>query len=165
MRYLRQISGIQKLLIERDGLAPLGVVESPLPRRRCESIRSLWKEIEMGADNVLRAIDCGATCRTWCCARSMHRTIKSTMPGMTSRRLRHRRVKCARCKSLSRSSVTRATRSSRPRDANTDGLARFTPPAMEYCGGVPAAVVPDNLKSGVTRAHRYDPDRREAVSN
>ena len=36
--------------------------------------------------------------------------------------------------------------------------------ALEYFGGVPAAVVPDNLKSGVTRAHRYDPDRREAVS-
>lgn len=30
--------------------------------------------------------------------------------------------------------------------------------ALEYFGGVPAAVVPDNLKSGVTRAHRYDPD-------
>ena len=36
--------------------------------------------------------------------------------------------------------------------------------ALEYFGGVPAAVVPDNLKSGGTRAHRYDPDRREAVS-
>ena len=30
--------------------------------------------------------------------------------------------------------------------------------ALEYFGGVPAAVVPDNLKSGVARAHRYDPD-------
>lgn len=30
--------------------------------------------------------------------------------------------------------------------------------ALEFLGGVPAAVVPDNLKSGVVRAHRYDPD-------
>lgn len=30
--------------------------------------------------------------------------------------------------------------------------------ALEFFGGVPAAVVPDNIKSGVTRAHRYDPD-------
>lgn len=30
--------------------------------------------------------------------------------------------------------------------------------AFAHFGGVPAAVVPDNLKSGVTRSHRYDPD-------
>ena len=30
--------------------------------------------------------------------------------------------------------------------------------ALEFLGGVPAAVVPDNLKSGVVRAHRYNPD-------
>lgn len=30
--------------------------------------------------------------------------------------------------------------------------------ALEFFGGVPAAVVPDNLKSGVLRAHRYNPD-------
>lgn len=29
--------------------------------------------------------------------------------------------------------------------------------ALEFFGGVPLAAVPDNLKSGVTRAHRYDP--------
>ena len=29
---------------------------------------------------------------------------------------------------------------------------------FEYFGGVSAIVVPDNLKSGVTKAHRYDPD-------
>jgi transposase len=28
---------------------------------------------------------------------------------------------------------------------------------LESFGGVPAAIVPDNLKSGVTRAHRYEP--------
>ena len=27
-----------------------------------------------------------------------------------------------------------------------------------YFGGVSTMVVPDNLKSGVTKAHRYDPD-------
>lgn len=30
--------------------------------------------------------------------------------------------------------------------------------AFEFFGAVPAAVIPDNLKSGVLRAHRYDPD-------
>lgn len=30
--------------------------------------------------------------------------------------------------------------------------------AFEFFGGVPAMVVPDNLKSGVTKACRYDPD-------
>lgn len=29
---------------------------------------------------------------------------------------------------------------------------------FEFFGGVPTIVVPDNLKSGVTKAHRYDPD-------
>ena len=29
--------------------------------------------------------------------------------------------------------------------------------ALEYCHGVPAAIVPDQLKSGVTRACRYEP--------
>jgi transposase len=30
--------------------------------------------------------------------------------------------------------------------------------ALAFVGGVPAAIVPDNLKSGVIRAHRYDPE-------
>jgi transposase len=30
--------------------------------------------------------------------------------------------------------------------------------AFEFFGGVPAIVVPDNLKSGVSKAHRYEPD-------
>jgi len=30
--------------------------------------------------------------------------------------------------------------------------------ALEFIGGVPEIIVPDNLKSGVTRAHLYDPD-------
>ena len=29
--------------------------------------------------------------------------------------------------------------------------------ALEYFGGVPAAIMPDNLKSAVSRAHRYEP--------
>jgi transposase len=36
--------------------------------------------------------------------------------------------------------------------------------AFNFFGGVPAAVVPDNLKSGVTRAHRYDPDLNPAYA-
>jgi transposase len=30
--------------------------------------------------------------------------------------------------------------------------------ALEYIGGAPAAIVPDNLKSGVTHPHRYEPE-------
>ncbi len=30
--------------------------------------------------------------------------------------------------------------------------------ALNYFGGAPRAIVPDNLKSAVTRAHRYEPD-------
>lgn len=30
--------------------------------------------------------------------------------------------------------------------------------ALSYFGGAPRAIVPDNLRSGVTKAHRYDPD-------
>jgi transposase len=29
---------------------------------------------------------------------------------------------------------------------------------LEYLGGVPEILVPDNLRAGVTRAHRYEPD-------
>ena len=30
--------------------------------------------------------------------------------------------------------------------------------AFEFIGGLPELIIPDNLKSGVTKAHRYDPD-------
>ena len=36
--------------------------------------------------------------------------------------------------------------------------------ALQFLGGVPAAFVPDNLKSGVDRAHRYDPDLNRAYA-
>ena len=36
---------------------------------------------------------------------------------------------------------------------------------FEFIGGVPAAVVPDNLKSGVSRAHRYAPDINPAYQD
>jgi len=36
--------------------------------------------------------------------------------------------------------------------------------ALQFFGGVPAAIVPDNLKSGVERAHRYEPDLNRAYA-
>lgn len=36
--------------------------------------------------------------------------------------------------------------------------------ALEFYGGAPAAFVPDNLKSGVDRPHRYDPDINRAYA-
>ena len=37
--------------------------------------------------------------------------------------------------------------------------------ALEFFGGVPAAFVPDNLKSGVIKAHRYDPEINPAYQD
>lgn len=37
--------------------------------------------------------------------------------------------------------------------------------ALEFFGGVPAAFVPDNLKSAVTRARRYDPELNPAYQD
>jgi len=36
--------------------------------------------------------------------------------------------------------------------------------ALAYFGGAPRAIVPDNLKSGVTKAHRYEPDLNPAYA-
>ena len=37
--------------------------------------------------------------------------------------------------------------------------------ALTFLGGCPEAVVPDNLKSGVVKAHRYDPDLNPAYQD
>jgi transposase len=37
--------------------------------------------------------------------------------------------------------------------------------ALQYFGGAPRAIVPDNLKSGVIKAHRYDPDLNRAYQD
>jgi transposase len=37
--------------------------------------------------------------------------------------------------------------------------------ALNYFGGAPRAIVPDNLKSGVAKAHRYDPDINRAYQH
>src|SRR5262249_6616717 len=37
--------------------------------------------------------------------------------------------------------------------------------ALEYFGGIPQAIVPDNLKSGVTQAHRYEPEINPAYQD
>ena len=37
--------------------------------------------------------------------------------------------------------------------------------ALRFFGGVPRAIVPDNLKSGVTKAHRYEPELNPAYQD
>jgi transposase len=37
--------------------------------------------------------------------------------------------------------------------------------ALQYLGGVPRAIVPDNLKSGVKKAHRYEPEINPAYQD
>ena len=44
------------------------------------------------------------------------------------------------------------------RDQQMQSWLRAHARAFEYCNGVPALVVPDNTKTGVTRPCRYDPD-------
>ena len=44
------------------------------------------------------------------------------------------------------------------RDQQMQSWLRAHTRAFEYCNGVPALVVPDNTKTGVTRPCRYDPD-------
>ena len=44
------------------------------------------------------------------------------------------------------------------RDQQMESWLRMHVRAFEYFGGIPALAVPDNTKTGVTRAHRYDPD-------
>lgn len=36
---------------------------------------------------------------------------------------------------------------------------------LDFIGGAPAAIVPDNLKAGVVRAHRYEPDLNPAYQD
>ena len=37
--------------------------------------------------------------------------------------------------------------------------------ALEFFGGAPRAIVPDNLRTGITKAHRYDPDINRAYQD
>jgi transposase len=51
------------------------------------------------------------------------------------------------------------------RDQQMESWLRGHVHAFEHCGGIPALVVPDNTKTGVTRAHRYDPDLNPTYYN
>jgi transposase len=44
------------------------------------------------------------------------------------------------------------------RDQQMESWLRAHMHAFDYWGGVPALAVPDNTKTGVSKAHRYDPD-------
>ena len=44
------------------------------------------------------------------------------------------------------------------RDQQMEAWLRAHMHAFDYWGGVPALAVPDNTKTGVSKAHRYDPD-------
>jgi len=51
------------------------------------------------------------------------------------------------------------------RDQQMESWLRAHVHAFEHCHGIPALVVPDNAKTGVTRAHRYDPDLNPTYYN
>jgi transposase len=51
------------------------------------------------------------------------------------------------------------------RDQQMESWLRAHAHAFEYCGGIPALVVPDNAKTGVSKAHRYDPDLNPTYYN
>jgi transposase len=51
------------------------------------------------------------------------------------------------------------------RDQQMESWLRMHVRAFEYFGGIPALAVPDNTKTGVTKAHRYDPDLNPTYYN
>ena len=51
------------------------------------------------------------------------------------------------------------------RDQQMESWLRAHVHAFEYFGGIPALAVPDNTKTGVTKAHRYDPDLNPTYYN
>jgi transposase/DNA replication protein DnaC len=51
------------------------------------------------------------------------------------------------------------------RDQQMESWLRAHVHAFEYWGGIPALAVPDNTKTGVTKAHRYDPDLNPTYYN
>jgi transposase len=51
------------------------------------------------------------------------------------------------------------------RDQQMESWLRMHARAFEYFGGIPALVVPDNARTGVTKAHRYDPDLNPTYYN
>ena len=51
------------------------------------------------------------------------------------------------------------------RDQQMESWLRMHIDAFQYFGGIPALVVPDNAKTGVSKAHRYDPDLNPTYYN
>ncbi len=51
-----------------------------------------------------------------------------------------------------------------PRDQQMESWLRAHVHAFEHFGGIPALTVPDNTKTGVSKAHRYDPDLKPLPS-
>ena len=51
------------------------------------------------------------------------------------------------------------------RDRQMEAWLRAHVHAFEYWGGIPTLAVPDNTKTGVTKAHRYDPDLNPTYYN
>lgn len=51
------------------------------------------------------------------------------------------------------------------RDQQMESWLRAHVHAFEYWGGIPALAVPDNTKTGVSKAHRYDPDLNPTYYN
>ena len=51
------------------------------------------------------------------------------------------------------------------RDQQMESWLRAHVHAFEHFSGIPALVVPDNTKTGVTKAHRYDPDLNPTYYN
>ena len=51
------------------------------------------------------------------------------------------------------------------RDQQMESWLRAHVHAFEHCAGIPAMVVPDNTKTAVTKAHRYDPDLNPTYYN
>src|ERR1035437_3707373 len=112
-------------------------------------------------------INAGARTSTWCCASNTRPARKPSWTG-PARPCRSATVTPARygrrpCSSPRSAPVPTPGRRSRDQQMESWLLAHVH--ALEHWGGVPLLVVPDNTKTGVTNACRYDPDVNPTYQN
>src|SRR5713101_1362686 len=95
----------------------------------------------------------GTTSHGRCYLPAGRATVAATLPPSFSQRTSMRSPAVTRGRATSSYTFAEATR-----DQQMESWLRAHVHAFEYWGGIPALTVPDNTKTGVTKAHRYDPD-------
>ena len=137
--------------------------------RGCCCGRSTRALIRMAGSTAFSAssTDGGSRPRSWCCARNTLPAINSS----STTPVRPYRSRIATPAQACGADLCRRARLFQLHHAEAtasqgagDWLGAHVR-ALEYFGGAPRAIVPDNLKSGVAKAHRYDPDINRAYQD